>query len=755
MKVRKKIFISGFVQGVGFRPFVYNLAQKYKVAGFVRNTTEGVEIEAEQCCKNLNSFLKEIREKLPPLAKIIRFEVRNSSILNEISFNIVESKHLTAGKIFIPPDVSVCSDCLDELRDLNDKRFAYPFINCTNCGPRYSVIKSLPYDRKNTTMTEFKLCGYCLSEYKNPENRRFHAEPVACPSCGPEIWIDDNKGERIESKDVIKDCTRYLKEGKVIAIKGIGGFHLAVDAENNEAVMLLRERKGRGNKPFAIMAFSMKQIKKIASITKKDIKLLTSHQRPVVLLKKKNNGTLSDFVAPDNNFIGVMLPYTPLHFLVLKEFSGLLVMTSGNYSEEPLIGENETAVEKMSHIADYFLMHNRKIEHNIDDSVVKSYAGKTMFTRRSRGYVPEPLPINSGKTIFAAGADLKNTFAIAYKNYAYIGPHTGDLKNYPSMENYKKEVTAFQKMITGEIEVTAYDMHPSYFSSVFAKRMGCDENIEVQHHHAHIASVMCEHGIDRSVIGIALDGTGYGSDGAVWGGEFLISDLSGFKRKGHLEYIPLFGGEKAIEYPWRMGLSYLYTIYGEDVLNLELDFIKKIDRVFLENSVKALSNNNLYPSTSSCGRLFDAVSSLLGFNRKVTFEGEAAISLEFSSKKCSGFDYSFTIREENDKLIIGSKPVFEKIVKDLQRGVISAYIGYKFHAALVNLIRDISCRIREEEGINEVVLGGGVFQNNILFNRSVNMLKKENFKVYYPCLVPLNDGGISLGQAAIARKLTN
>jgi len=738
----KRIRVFGVVQGVGFRPFIYRLAKEYNLKGWVLNTSSSVEIEVEGEKESIERFISDIKRKAPPVARIERIEVEDSVPNNYRDFLIKESKE-EPGYQLISPDIAVCEDCLRELFDPRDRRYRYPFINCTNCGPRFTIIKDIPYDRKNTTMDKFRMCKDCEEEYNDPLNRRFHAQPNACPICGPRLWIEGLKVE-----DPIEETARLLKEGFIVAIKGLGGFHLACDATNDNAVRLLRERKKRGYKPFALMMKDLDTIKMYCYVTPEEEKILVSPQAPIVLLKIKDLGDISRGVAPNNNYLGVMLPYTPVHHMLLREVSKPLVMTSGNLSEEPICQDSEEALNRLKGIADYFLLNDRDIYSRYDDSVVFVFDGKPQLIRRARGYAPSPVKIPFKiKQTLACGGELKNTFCLTRDNYAFISQHIGDLENIETLEHFINTIELYKRLFRIEPQVVACDLHPDYLSTRYALQFeGTLPVIRVQHHYAHIVSCMGENSITEPVIGISLDGSGYGLDGNIWGGEVLIADYDGFIRKAHLEYLPMPGGELAIRRPYRLTIGYLFKLFGKIP---DLPFLNAVPeeeiRIIKEQVEKGINT----PFTSSMGRLFDAVSSLLDICQEATYEGQPAVELEMMGKDIEDDEYySWEIEKENGIFILRVKKLFEGLLSDIDVLPVSI-ISTKFHNTVARMMLDVTLLIREETKIDRVALSGGCFQNRRLLNRLVRLLREKDFKVYTHNQVPCNDGGLSLGQAII------
>jgi len=744
------------VQGVGFRPFVYRLAQKYGLTGYVLNDSRGVEIEVEGEEGNLKLFLEEMKSSPPPLAKILTIKVQHLPPALFTDFRIKESRTGEEHSTLISPDIGICEDCLRELFDPGDRRYRYPFINCTNCGPRYTITRDIPYDRPNTSMAVFPMCPECQREYNDPADRRFHAQPNACPACGPQVELLDASGQGVPSSDPVLKTIELLREGKIVAIKGLGGFHLAVDATDDRAVMRLRERKHREEKPLAVMSPGLKEISSYAEVSPREEILLTSPQRPIVLLRKRYPNPISQYVAPRNGYFGVMLPYTPLHYLILRDNFLALVMTSGNISEEPIAIDNREALERLGGIADYFLIHNRDIYLRSDDSVYRVVRGKPLPIRRSRGYVPLPVFLNKeAPQILGCGGELKNTICLTKGRNAFLSQHIGDMENLRTFRFFQKTIEHLKRILEIEPGVVAYDLHPGYLSTQWALEQRGVQLVGIQHHHAHIASCLAENGVEERVIGIALDGTGYGTDGRVWGGEVLIADLKGFQRAGHFQYLPMPGGEKAVKEPWRMGVSYLYWVYGEEFRNLNIEFVRRIDRGRLDVILRMLRRGVNSPLTSSCGRLFDGIASLLGLRDRVSFEGQAAMELEMqlwgkAESALTEESYPFELREEKEVILIPYRPIIRKVVEDLSRGAGRRVISLRFHNTLIELFLEVCRRIRERTGIEKVALSGGCFQNLYLLTRLWERLEGEGFEVYTHSQVPPNDGGISLGQVAVA-----
>lgn len=764
---KRRIFIkvSGIVQGVGFRPFVYNLATSLFLTGWVNNNSEGVYIDVEGANENINEFMYKLKSTPPPLSRIEKILVEEKPIENYSDFLIKESSSEANKITLISPDIALCEDCKNDILDIKNRRYGYPFANCTNCGPRFSIIKSIPYDRDKTTMKKFPMCKPCKDEYTNPLNRRFHAQPNACEVCGPSIFITDNAGNRInmdeigikynkESLNIINWTVKKLKEGKIFAIKGLTGFHLCCDAKNIAAVNLLRERKKRPHKPLAVMIKDIATIKKYCYINKKEEELLKGIRKPIVLLKQKSDYNLPLSIAPNQNTLGVMLPYTPLHQLIFNEDIDVLVMTSANYFGLPLEYENYKAMEHLSSIVDYFLMHNRDIHIPVDDSVARVFNEDEILIRRARGYAPDPIKYTGVSEILACGPNMKNTFAIGKDNFIFLSQHNGDLENLETIMHYKKNIEHYKNIFSFEPKFIAYDLHPNYSSTEYALNYNVPK-IPIQHHHAHIASCMVENNINKKIIGVSYDGTGYGSDGKIWGGEFLVCDLLDFDRKAHLDYVKIPGGEISIKEPWRMAISYIYKLFTDkkSILNLGLEEV--IAKLYGEKAlslIKIVDNGFNSPETSSMGRFFDAISSIIGIRDKITFEGQASIELEASISEFTTEFYPYTIIKQENCYIIKPDKIIEAILLDRLSGTKKNIMSSKFHNSVINFTVEMCSKLRNDFSINEVALSGGVFQNYYILNNLISKLKALNFEVYYPKAFPSNDGGIALGQIAIANE---
>ena len=746
----KRIDVNGIVQGVGFRPFVYNLAHQYGLKGEVANTASGVSIRIEGSPEDIRAFETELTTKSPPLAHLVEISAHAESIKPFAEFRIVKSKGQTQMATLISPDVSICDDCRQELFDPKDRRYQYPFINCTNCGPRYTIIDDIPYDRPKTSMRHFKMCAACQAEYDDPTNRRFHAQPNACEQCGPHVSFHDHRCKPITTDNPIEAAADCIRQGQIVAVKGLGGYHLVVDALNSEAVLRLRKRKLREEKPFAIMSADLESIREYALVRPEEETLLTSIQRPIVLLQKKNPNPISEAVAPGNKYWGVMLPYTPLHYLLFEHQFAALVMTSANLSEEPIAIDNDDAFERLADIADYFLIHNRDIYLRSDDSILKHTAGRRRYIRRSRGFVPIPIFLNQTvPAILACGAELKNTICLTKGDKAFLSQHIGDLENMATLDFFKLTVAHLARILEIQPELIACDMHPDYLSTRFAKEQAQTGIIEVQHHHAHIISCMAEHKLEGAVIGLAFDGTGYGTDGTIWGGEVLVAEATQFERVAHLAQVPMPGSSAAIKEPWRMALSYLRATFGENLPELDLPLLKQIEPQKISIIVQMIEKGVNCPQTSSLGRLFDAVAAITGIRQRVNFEGQAAMELEMLAEDSSKaiYDIQWTSRAP---IKILPQPIIRGVVQDIQNGMSPADISIKFHQTLIVLFGEICGTVRRDHDLNRVVLSGGCFQNSLLLKGLIGQLEAHHFEVYAHQQVPANDGGIALGQAMVA-----
>lgn len=742
----KRIKIRGIVQGVGFRPFVFRLAHKFELKGWVLNSSSSVIIHIEGKKEKLKEFVISLRKEKPAPAVIEDISIEDAEFEGFEYFEIKESIEVKDEFQPLSPDLATCDDCLRELFDPKDRRYLYPFINCTNCGPRFTIIEDIPYDREKTTMKFFKMCEDCKREYGDPISRRFHAQPNACPVCGPQV--EYRKESLVEKEGWIEKAVEDLKNGLIVAIKGLGGFNLACDALNENAVQKLRVKKLRRDKPFAVMMRDIEMVEKFCFLSDRERELLLSPKRPILLLKEKKDSRIAPSVAPNQKYQGVMLPSTPLHHILLNFYGKPLVMTSGNITEEPIAMENEEALERLKGIADSFLLHNRGIYSRYDDSVARVIFDEEVLLRRARGYAPFPiyLPFEVSE-ILACGGELKNTFCLTKKNYAFISQHIGDLENMETMENFIRTLELYKKLFRVQPKIVAYDLHPGYLSTQYALSLENIKLIGVQHHHAHMASCIIENGYMGKAIGVSFDGTGYGIDGKIWGGEFILGDFKGFERRGHLSYIPLSGGEETIRKPYRMALCYILSISDNVPSYLHKNFLSILKDEEI-NALKSMIENGFNTVlTSSCGRLFDAVSAVLGIREINSYEAQSAMELEMIADENEMGYYSIKV---NDSLIFDQLSIFNSVLEDIKKGVEKEKISARFHNTIAHIVLKGCEILRDSAAINTVALSGGVFQNLYLSKKVVNLLKGSGFSVMYHKKVPANDGGISLGQAIIA-----
>ena len=747
---RKTIEITGIVQGIGYRPFVYNLALAHSIRGWVLNNEKGVLIDAEGEEGALEGFIKGLTEFAPPLARIETLKANSFEPRGYSFFEIRQSKGASEGFTLISPDVATCDACLAELFSPGDFRHRYPFINCTLCGPRFTIIKDIPYDRHKTTMAPFTMCPVCRKEYENPVDRRFHAQPNACPACGPSLRLADRNGETLPG-NALDRTLGLLLQGSIVAVKGLGGFHLVCNAENHGAVSTLRSRKLREDKPFAVMCRDLEEVRAHVHVCEEEERLLRSPERPIVLLNRKKDSSIAPGVAPFQKTLGIMLPYSPLHHLLLAGPLKSLVMTSGNVSDEPIAYKNEEACHRLSEIADFFLLHDRDIHMRCDDSVVRVIQGRPYVLRRARGYVPFPIKLPYDlEMILACGAELKNTFALSRGPYVFVSHHIGDLENMETLLSFEQGIEHFKSLFSIQPKAVAYDLHPEYLSTKYALSLSGIPKVGVQHHHAHVVSAMAENGLDGEVIGVALDGTGFGTDSTIWGGEFLRADLRDFQRVAHLRQVPMPGGSMAIKEPWRMALAYLCEAFGDQATDLELDWVRRRDAQKCGVLKRMIEKRVNSPRTSSMGRLFDAVSSLLSLRDTVNYEGQAAIELEMMADPEHREEYPFEIQETHRPMIVDPIETVKGIVQDMIHNHSPSHISGKFHRTVARLVVETCRKIHLDNRLDRVVLSGGVFQNTLLLALVVDGLKEAGFEVYTHHLVPTNDGGISLGQAVIA-----
>jgi hydrogenase maturation protein HypF len=729
-EARLRIQLRGIVQGVGFRPFVHRLAEERQLGGWVLNSSAGLVTEVEGTRTALDSFVEAVRHEAPPLAWIQEMQVSEVAALGETAFVIRQSLASTGEFALVSPDVATCADCFADFTDPSNRRYGYAFTNCTNCGPRYTIIRDIPYDRPKTTMAAFRMCAACQAEYEDPRNRRFHAQPNACVACGPHLSAP------------VEEARRRLATGEVLAIKGLGGFHLACDARNQEAVERLRARKRRSDKPFAVMVRDLAAAAALCHVSEAEQEALSGAKRPIVILRRGERVTLPHAIAPGNRTLGVMLPYTPLHHLLFVDAPyDALVMTSGNLSEEPIVVDNVEARQRLSQTADWFLTHDRDIYMRTDDSVVRVFEGRERVMRRSRGYAPQTLDLGREvPELLACGGELKNAFCLTKGRHAILSQHIGDLENYETLEFFEETLGNLKKLFRVEPRAVAHDLHPQYLTTKYALERSGLRAVGVQHHHAHIASCMAEHGLAGEVIGVAFDGTGYGTDGAIWGGEFLVAGYAGFTRRAHLRYVPLAGGDAAVRENWRAALGYLTDTFGADAT---MEGVAE-ERVRVVRRMIATGLNTV--PTSSCGRLFDAVAALIGLRREVTFEGQAAIELEMIAQSGEDGRYDFAV-EGDGPWQIDFRPLVAEILRDPAAAPVKAA---KFHNTLAEATVEVCLRIARETGLRRVCLSGGTFQNMRLLGSTAAALRRSGLEVYLHARVPPNDGGIALGQAAIA-----
>lgn len=772
----ESIRVMGLVQGVGFRPAVWRFARECGLTGEVLNDGEGVLIRAWGPQHELDRFVNLISREAPALARIdhIKRKPIHESCPAD-NFKIVESENGSA-QTGIIPDAATCPDCLEESLNPFARRYRYPFTNCSHCGPRLSIVSSIPYDRANTSMGEFEMCAACRDEYSNPEDRRFHAQPIACHSCGPKAWLeraDGSAADALTRLDEIEGACTLLQQGEILAIKSIGGFHLACDATNKEAVEKLRQRKQRYGKPLALMAGTIEIIEQYCSVSELEKSLLENAAAPIVLLSAQGEKRLPDVVAPGMATYGFMLPGTPLHHLILEHMDRPIVFTSGNLSEEPQCIDNDEARDRLKDIADYFLLHNRDIVSRVDDSVVRVMDGKAQLLRRGRGYAPDtfnlPPGFENAPALLALGGQIKNTFCLIKDGQAFLSQHMGDLNNSAAFDDYQKNITLYKELFQHDPEVLVVDCHPEYLPTKFAREWAERENmpvLEVQHHHAHIAACMAENNIPLNtppVLGVALDGLGYGEDETLWGGEFLLADYSSFKRLGSFKPMPLLGGEQAMREPWRNTLAHILTTFGwkEFIVHYaDLELAEFLQAQPVSTFQSMIENKLQCPESSSAGRLFDAVAAAIGVCReRIAYEGQAAMELEalvdealLSNNENAG--YPFTIRDpskENTPYTLDPLTMWQALFEDLKSGASKAMISARFHIGLASAVADMIHKITgPKRSINTVALSGGVFQNKIFLEQVTKRLQKESYKVLTHSRVPANDGGISLGQAMIA-----
>ena len=751
---RCTVVVEGVVQGVGFRPFVYRTAVRHGLVGSVRNSLQGALVDVEGDEDGLRRFLDEVTALPAAGGRGHWVMVRWDEPRGAETFTIAGSARDGEVRLFPPPDLAACAACLAELTDPRDRRHGYALLACAACGPRFTMVSALPYDRERTTMADFAMCARCRSEYDDPRDRRFHAEGIACPACGPRLTLHQADGALIPAADPIGLAAAALRKGGIVAVKGVGGYHLACDATAGASVAELRRRKRREAKPLAVMVSDLDQARVLGHLAEAQARLLVSAARPIVLVARRAAAPIADEVAPGCRELGLMLPYTPLHHLLLEAVGRPLVMTSGNASDEAIAYRDDDARRRLQGVADLFVVHDRPIETPCDDSVARVVRGAPQLVRRSRGYVPLAvrLPVTASRPVLACGGELKHTFAMVRGDQAFLSQHLGDLTSESAFREFLRAVDHFRRLLALSPDVVAHDLHPGYRSTGYAGALEGVHRIAVQHHHAHIASCLADNEVDRRVIGVAWDGTGHGADGHVWGGEFLVADLAGFERAGHFEPVPLPGGEAAIREPWRMAAVFLSAAYGEAMTGLDLAFVRRLDRPAWRVLSRAAERGLNAPLTSSAGRLFDAVASLLGLRDRVDFEAQAAMELEALAGPAADLVYPTMLAERDGAVVVRTPDVVRGVVDDLLRQVPAAQIAARFHATLADVLVRVCEQIRARTALAAVALSGGVFQNVPLLDAAVSGLEARGFAVYRHRQVPANDGGLALGQAAVAAR---
>ena len=742
---RKIIYVKGIVQGVGFRPFVYKQAKKRNLKGWVKNTGNGVIIDVEGIEEYIDALIEDLKTEPPELSDITEIITEDNEIIGYHKFEIKFSEEMESAITNISPDIALCEKCRLDIENKENRRYGYPFTNCTNCGPRLSIIKSLPYDRKVTTMDKFPMCDECKREYNNPEDRRFHAQPNACPVCGPKISILINNGEELPLDNNIEFIKEVLRNGKIIALKGLGGFHLVCNGLNSNSINTLRERKSRPSKPLAVMMKDIETVKKYCYINEVEEKIIIGNKKPILILKKKEANILPKELSNNKN-LGVMLPYTPLHQLLFDDELNVLVMTSANRSGEPMVYTNESAINELKNIVDYFVVHNRDIYLPVDDSISRVVLNNERLIRPARGYAPITQKFRTKKRILGCGSQLKNTFSITNGDSLISSEYLGDMDNYKTYESFEKSYKHFTEIYNIKPEIIAHDLHPDYWCSNFVNVKDVVK-IPVQHHHAHIASCLFENKINEEVIGVAFDGSGYGDDGHIWGGEFLLCNNINYKRVGHINYVSLPGGEGAIKEPWKVSVAYLVKTFKDKFIDYAPKEFNMQKSIILS---KMINGNINSPLTSSMGRFFDGVAGLLGFTEKITYEGEAAIYLENIADVNSKESYKYSIDNIEDKLVVNTDNIIKSIIEDMENNIEKEIISRKFHNTIVEFTCEICCEIRSISKINKVALSGGVFANELLLENTTNKLTSLAFEVFSNNRIPTNDSGISVGQVVIA-----
>jgi hydrogenase maturation protein HypF len=750
--------VEGTVQGVGFRPYVYRLAEELSLGGFILNDERGVVLEVEGAPVTVDDFLRRLPAEAPPLARVERVASEDVAATGERAFTIKESEVSGAPDAPVTPDTATCDECLAELFDPADRRYRYPFINCTNCGPRFTIVRGVPYDRPLTTMASFRMCEPCLAEYSDPADRRFHAQPNACPNCGPRVWIEAD-GHRLEADDPIAAAAEALREGRVIGVKGLGGFHLACRADDEAAAAALRSRKQREDKPFALMAPDLAGARELVELSAVNEELMLRRERPIVIAPRQPGAQVADSVAPRSRDLGVMLPYSPLHHLLLADAGIPLVMTSGNVSDEPIAYRDDEARDRLAGIADLLLLHDRPIQTRTDDSVLRSHSagprGRPLLIRRSRGFAPESveLPIDAPVPLLACGAELKSTFCVAKGRRAWVSQHIGDLANYETLRSFREGVEHFECLFAVDPKAVAHDLHPDYLSTRYALELSGVESIGVQHHHAHLAACLAEHGRTTPVLGAIYDGTGYGPDGTIWGGELLAGDLGDYERFGKLWPVPLPGGEAAITEPWRMACAWLVAATQDANPPLPRALAGVVAEEPWTGVCELVRTGVASPRTTSMGRLFDAVAALCGLRARVNYEGQAAAELEAAADPAETGAYPLPVIAAGTgdvEVLLDARELFAAAAEEGRRGQPVGSISARFHNAVARATAEACVAEAERRGLESVVLSGGVFQNRLLLERTAALLRERGLTPLIPEGLPPNDGGISFGQAAVA-----
>ncbi|MGN6166882.1 MAG: carbamoyltransferase HypF [Solirubrobacteraceae bacterium] len=753
-RVRARVRVQGAVQGVGFRPFVYRLAEALGVGGFVRNDSSGVLLELEGSAGAVQELLRRVEREPPPLAVLDRVETTWLEPQGADDFLILQSAPEDAPNAPVTADSATCEQCLTELFDPSDRRFRYPFINCTNCGPRFTIVRGVPYDRPLTTMAGFRMCEACRREYEDPRDRRFHAQPNACSACGPQVAVVERSGSRRATGDAaVREAAAAIREGAILALKGLGGFHLAGVASDEGAASALRKRKHREDKPFALMAKTLAAAQMLVELSPHEQEILRGRERPILIARRQPDAPVAPAVAPLSRDLGVMLPYSPLHHLLLEDVGQTLVMTSGNVSDEPIAYRDEEALQRLVGIADLFLVHDRPIATRTDDSVVRATERRTppLLIRRSRGYVPGsiPLPVRAARPMLACGAELKNTFCVAKGTRAWVSHHIGDLENFETLESFRDGIEHFARLFGVRPEIVAHDLHPEYLSTKYALERDDLQPVAVQHHHAHLAACLAEHGERGRAIGAIYDGTGYGTDGTIWGGELLVGDLETFERAGHLLPVALPGGERAVREPWRMACAWLLAARGEEA-SIPLPIAREVESRFWRAVSELARHGVASPPTTSMGRLFDAVAALCGVRLRVNYEGQAAAELESLCDRSERAAYSLPLLHHGGEVVLDPRPTVVEAARDVERGAPAGLIAARFHNAVSAATACACVSLAGQRNLDAVVLAGGSFQNRVLLEAVAAGVARAGLRVLVPERLPPNDGGISYGQAAVA-----